>query len=386
MGHVGFGTHSNALFCPDRDWVSKYVSSKSLCFQWILILAEEHLERLGVPSNQTKTIERKARAYGSLNSILRNGSTNRDEGVSGIMYAAIVDVARTSMHLMALDRYINETGGLDAFLDGPLGITHPEHVATVYAFGPCPIASLDDLETIKGRFVHTLRKLHHRARVEQKQKRNMRNRRPWDTQGCQVVDANGVLVPANIDEHFKYYVRAQQDCLSSTCMAQLLNSAPKTNTDYSTQARHLAALLQTLLILNEFDDSYLARAMYLKRLKYVAEMSSAIDPATSQPLLSHGGLLLINSFVRQEVQTHFDRTKILTKGVMISKNLVDFMKIFALLHQETRCMITEWLRNWLCYDEQVEGLNFVHLDERNFNALAAAITDAWSSGTKVRPG
>lgn len=379
MGHVGFGTHSNALFCPDRDWVSQYVSSKSLCFQWILILAEEHLGRLGVLPDQTNTIERKAKAYGSLNSVLRTKAVNRDEGISGIMYAAIVDTARTSMHLMALDRYINETGGFDAFLHGPLGIAHPEHVATVYAFGPCPIPNLMDLKLIKGRFLDTLTKLYRAAKVEQEEKRRIRNRRPWDTLGHQVLDANGVLVPANHDEHFRYYIKAQQDWLSSACVAQLLNTALTIDADYTQQARHLATLMQTLLILNEFDSSYLARAMFLKRLKYVAEMSSAIEPATSRPLLSHGGLLLINSFVRQEVQTYFDRTQVLTKGVSISKTLVDSLKIFPLLDQSARSTIVGWLRNWLCYDDKMEDSEFAHPDEATLSTLSDGITETWCS-------
>lgn len=381
MGHVGFGTHSNSLFCPDRDWVSQYVSSKSLCYQWILILAEEHLGRLGVLPDQRKTIERKARAYGSLNSVLRSRSVNRDEGISGIMYAAVVDVARTSMHLMALDRLINDTGGFEAFLEGPLGIAHPEHVATVYAFGRCPIPNFRDLEVIKGRFLESLRKLYEGVKLEQEEKRRIRNRRPWDTLSRQVVDANGILVPANHDEHFRYYIKAQQDCLASNCIAQLLNTALDIKADYASQARHFAALVQTLLILSQFDDLYLARAMFLKRLKYVAEMSSAIDPVTSRPLLSHGGLLLINSFVRQEVQTYFDRTKALAKGVAISKTVVDFLKIFALLQEQARWTILSWLRNWLCYNDQIEDVEFLHLQESDLNALSAEITDTWVSGT-----
>lgn len=383
MGHIGFGTHSNALFCPDRDWVSQYVSSKSLCFQWILILAEEHLGRLGVLPDQMNTIERKGKAYGSLNSVLRTRSVNRDEGISGIMYAAIVDTARTSMHLVALDRYINETGGFEAFLEGPLGIAHPEHVATVYAFGPCPIPCFQDLETIKGRFLDTLRRLHQAAKLEQEEKRRIRNRRPWDTLGHQMLDANGILLPASHDEHFRYYIKAQQDCLSSTCIAQLLSTALTINTDYTPQARHFAALVQVLLILDEFEDSYLARAMFLKRLKYVAEMSSAIDPATSQPLLSHGGLLLINAFVRQEVQTHFDRTKALSKGVTISKTLVDSLKIFALLQQQTRLKVVGWFRNWLCYNGQLEDAECSILNDIELDNLSAEITSAWCSGSRV---
>lgn len=385
MGHIGFGTHTNSLFCPDRDWVSQYVSSKSLCYQWILILAEEHLGRIGATPDQTNTIERKAKAYGSMNAVLRSRVVDRDEGISGIMYAAIVDTARTSMHLMALDRLINETGGFDAFLDGPLGIAHPEHVATVYAFGRCPIPSLDDFEKIKTRCLDTLRDLHRSARQEQEEKRRIRNRRPWDTPSRQIVDANGVLVPANHEEHFRYYIKTQQDCFASTCIAQLLNSALDVRRDYASQARHLAALVQILLILREFDESYLARAMFLKRLKYVAEMSSAEDPLTSQPLLSHGGILLLNSFVRQEVQTYFDRTKVLAKGVAISKTVVDFLKIFGLLQQQWRVMIVSWLRNWLCYDDQLEDVEFSHLEETDLNNISMAITNAWFSGMSYGP-
>lgn len=382
MGHVGFGTRSNALFCPDRDWVSQYVSSKTLCFQWILILAEEHLGRLGVLSDQTNTIQRKAKAYGSMNTVLKSGIANRDDGISGIMYAAIVDTARTSMHLMALDRYINDTGGFEAFLDGPLGIAHPEHIATVYAFGPCPIPNLTDLETIRNRFLNILRQLYQTARFEQEDKRRIRNRRPWDTVGHQVLDANGTLVSANRDEHFRYYIKAQQDCLSSTCIAQLLNTTLVVDSDYTSQARHFAALVQTLLILNEFDDLYLARAMFLKRLRHVAEMSSATDPATLQPLLTRGGLLLINSYVRQEVQDYFDRTKTLAKGVSISKTLVDFLKIFPLLSQSARSLVVGWLRNWLCSNDQIEDVEVSNLHEADLHALSALITKNWYTGNK----
>lgn len=383
MGHIGFGTHSNSLFCPDRDWVSQYVSSKSLCFQWILILAEEHLARLGVVADENNTIEHKAKAYGSMNSVLRSQAVDRDEGISGIMFAAIVDNARTSMHLMALDRLIYETGGFDAFLQGPPGIAHPEHVATVYAFDRCPISNFNDLEMIKARFLTTLRKLYEQAKQEQEEKRRIRNRRPWDTLGRQVLDDNGVLVPANHDEHFRYYIKAQQDCFSSDHIAQLLDTALDTSGDYSSQARHLAALLQTLSILGEFDGSYLARAMFLKRLKYVAEMSSEIDKSTSRPLLSHGGLLLINSFVRQEVQTYFDRTKTLAKGVLVSKILVDFLKIFGLLQSQARSMMVSWLRNWLCYNDQIEDVEFLHLQETDLRSISAEITNAWFSGTNT---
>lgn len=361
--------------------MSQYVSSKSLCFQWVLILAEEHLGRLGVMADQTNAIERKAKAYGSMNLVLRSKAVNRDEGISGIMYAAIVDSARTSMHLMALDRLINETGGFDAFLEGPLGIAHPEHVATVYAFGRCPIQNFDDLETIKTNFLTTLRDLYEGAKQEQEEKRRIRNRRPWDTLGHQVLDGNGVLVPANHDEHFRYYIKAQQDCISSNHIAQLLNTAFNPNADYASQSRHLGSLIQTLLILREFEELYLARAMFLKRLKYVAEMSSATDRTTSRPLLSHAGLLLINSFVRQEVQTYFDRTKTLAKGVMISKVVVDSLKIFGLLQPRARSLIVSWLRNWLCYNDQNEDVEFLHLQEADLRAISIEISDAWFSGT-----
>jgi len=377
MGHIGFGTHQNSLFCPDRDWVSTYVSTKSLCFQWVLILAEEHLGRLGVLPDQTKTIERKAKAYGTLNSILKSRAVDRDEGISGIMYAAIVDTAQTSLHLEALDRLINDTGGFDAFLDGPLGIAHPEHVATAYAFGSCPIRSLEDLETIKGRFLDVLRSLHKSARQEQEEKRRIRNRRPWDTLSRQVIDGNGNLVPANHDEHFRYYIKAQQDCLSSECIAQLLNATLDPELDYQSQARHLAALVQTLMILHEFEHNYLARAMFLKRLKYVAEMSTARDPSTNSARLSHAGLLLINSFVRQEVQSYIDRTRALAKGVKISKVVVDYLKICALLRQPTRSLIVSWLRDWLCYNDQFDDAESIGLQERDLAAISTEITDAW---------
>lgn len=331
--------------------------------------------------DQTDAIERKAKAYGSMNLVLRSKAVNRDEGISGIMYAAIVDTARTSMHLTALDRLINETGGFDAFLEGPLGIAHPEHVATVYAFGSCPIPSFNDLETIKTNFLTTLRDLYERVKQEQEEKRRIRNRRPWDTLGHQVVDGNGVLVPADHDEHFRYYIKAQQDCLSSDHIAQLLNTALNSNADYASQARHLAALVQTLLILREFDESYLARAMFLKRLKYVAEMSSATDPSSSRPLLSHAGLLLINSFVRQEVQTYFDRTKTLAKGVLISKIVVDSLKIFGLLQPQGRSLIISWLRSWLCYNDQIEDVEFLHPQEADLRAISAGISNAWLSST-----
>lgn len=377
MGHIGFGTHSNSLFCPDRDWVSTYVSTKSLCFQWILIHAEEYLGRIGVLPDQTKTIERKAKAYGTLNSILKSRAGDRDEGISGIMYAAIVDTARTSLHLQALDRLIKETGGFEAFLEGPLGIAHPEHVATAYAFGRCPISTLQDLEAIKGRFLDILRTFHDGARQEQEEKRRIRNRRPWDTLSRQVVDGNGNLVPANHDEHFRYYIKAQQDCLTSECIAPLLNATLDPRLDYSSQARHLAALVQTLMIMREFEHNYLARAMFLKRLKYVAEMSTARDPSTNSARLSHAGLLLINSFVRQEVQNYFDRTRALAKGVKISMVVVDYLKIFPLLHQPTRSLIVSWLKDWLCYNDRFEDAEFVHLQEKDLTVIIAEITDAW---------
>lgn len=377
MGHIGFGTHNNSLFCPDRDWVSSYVSSKSLCFQWILILAEEHLGRLGVLPDQTKTLERKARAYGQLNSILKTQSIGRDESISGIMYAAIVDTARTNLHLMALDRFINQTGGFEGFLDGPLGIAHPEHIATVYAFGQCPITDLDELETIRSRFLDTLRELHASAKQEQEEKKRIRNRRPWDTLSRQIIDANGTLVPSNHDEHFRYYIKAEQDCFTSDCLAPLLNSILNVQADYASQARHIATLVQISLILQEFEDNYLARAMFLKRLKYVAEMSTAREPITGMARLSHAGLLLINSFVRQEVQTYFDRTKLLSKGVRISRLVVDFLKIFPLMQVPMRSTLVSWLRDWLCCNDRFDEVDFAHIQERDLTILSTEIMSSW---------
>lgn len=120
--------------------------------------------------------------------------------------------------------------------------------------------------------------------------------------------------------------------------------------------------------------------MFLKRLKYVAEMSSATDPSTSRPLLSHAGLLLINSFVRQEVQTYFDRTKTLAKGVLISKNVVDSLKTFGLLDPQARSLIVSWLRNWLCYDDQIEDAEFLHLQETDLRTISVGISNAWFPG------
>lgn len=377
MGHVGFGTHSNALFCPDRDWVSTYVSTKPLCFQWILIHAEEHLTRIGVLPDQTQTIERKAKVFGSLNSILRSRLVDRDEGISGIMWAAIIDHTRTSMHLQALDRLINNTGGFEAFLDGPLGIVHPEHVATAYAFGPCPTFSLQNLDVTKGRFLDVLRTFHNCAKEEQEEKRRIRNRRPWDTLSRQAIDGNGNLVPAHHDEHFRYYIRAKQDCLNGECVAPLLNATLNPQLDYASQARHFAALVQTLMVLGEFERNYLARAMFLKRLKYVAEMSTGRDPGTNSARLSHAGLLLINSYVRQEVQTYFDRTRVLAKGVKVSKIVVDFLKIFTLLQPPTRCLVVSWLRDWLCDNDRFEDEGLLPLREEDLSAVSAEITKTW---------
>lgn len=357
--------------------MSSYVSSKSLCFQWVLILAEEHLGRLGVLPDQTKTLERKARAYGQLNSILKSQSVGRDESISGIMYAAIVDTARTNLHLMALDRFINQTGGFEGFLDGPLGIAHPEHIATVYAFGQCPITDLDELETIRGRFLEMLRELHASAKHEQEEKKRIRNRRPWDTLSRQVIDANGTLVPSNHDEHFRYYVKAQQDCLTSSCLAPLLNSILNLQADYASQARHVATLVQISSILQEFESNYLARAMFLKRLKYVAEMSTARDPISRMARLSHAGLLLINSFVRQEVQTYFDRTKVLSKGVKISRIVVDFLKIFPLVQVPMRSTLVSWLRDCLCCNDRFDEVDFAHIHDRDLAILSTEIMDTW---------
>lgn len=377
MGHIGFGTHNNSLFCPDRDWVSNYVSSKSLCFQWVLILAEEHLGRLGVLPDQTNTLGRKAKAYGQLNAILKSQAIGRDEGISGIMYAAIVDTARTNMHLMALDRFIKQTGGFEAFLDGPLGIAHPEHIATVYAFGQCPITDLQEVEIIRDRILDVLRELHAQAKQEQEEKKRIRNRRPWDALSRQVVDANGTLVPSNHDEHFRYYIKAQQDCFTSDCLASLLNSILDIQADYASQARHIATLVQTSLILQEFETNYLARAMFLKRLKYVAEMSTARDPITGTARLSHAGLLLINSYVRQEVQTYFDRTKLLSKAVKISRVVVDFLKIFPLLKMQTRSYVVSCLRDWLCSNDQFQDVNFAHLQDSDLTMLSEEIINGW---------
>ena len=348
-----------------------------MCFQWVLILAEEHLGRLGVLPDQTKTLERKAKAYGDLTTILKSRAVDRDEGISGIMYAAIVDTACTSIHLSALDRYINDSGGFEAFLDGPLGVAHPEHVATVYAFGKCPVANRTDLEAIKARFLFVLHMLYDKAQIEQEEKRRIRNRRPWDTLSRQILDNNGVLVPATHDEHFRYYIKAQQDCFTSDCIATLLNSTLDLQSDWIAQARHMATLVQTSLISQEFGDNYLARAMYLKRLKYVAEMSTARNPTTGTPFLSHGGLLLINSYVRQEVQSYFDRTKLLIKGVRISKAVVDALKVFGLLSQSTRSLIVSWLRDWLCYNERFEGSNSAQLKESDLDAIGVEITQTW---------
>lgn len=384
MGHIGFGTHNNSLFCPDRDWVSSYVSSKSLCFQWVLILAEEQLGRMGVFHDQTQTIERKAKAYGHLNSILKSRTVNRDEGISGIMYAAIVDFSQTSMHLMALDRFINDTGGFEGFLDGPLGNSHPEHVATAYAFGKCPIPNMDDLRTTTDLFLSCLRTLYAQARQEQNEKRRIRNRRPWDTLSRQVVDENGVLVPADHDEHFRYYVKAQDDCFNSDCLAPLLNSVLDPRLDFSSQARHIATLIQTSLILREFENNYLAKAMFLKRLKHVTELSTARDPVTGSACLSHAGLLLINSYVRQEVQTYVDRTKDLVKAVKISKNVVAALKVVGLLSQQTLSMIASWLRDWLVHNDSFGDSDFAPLYEHDYQAISDEITQTWLANVHVK--
>lgn len=377
MGHIGFGTHNNSLFCPDRDWVSSYVSSKSLCFQWVLILAEEQLGRMGVLHDQTQTIDRKGKAYSQLNSILASKSVNRDEGISGIMYAAIVDVAQTSMHLGALDRFINKSGGFDGFLEGPLGNAHPEHVATVYAFGKCPVASIEDLKDCTNMFLNALRSLYGQARQEQGEKRRIRNRRPWDTLSRQVVDENGSLVPANHDEHLRYYTKTQEDCFNSDCLAPLLNSTLRIDLDFSSQVRHLATLIQMSMILKEFENNYLARAMFLKRLKHVAELSTARDPQTGFAYLSHAGLLLINAYVRQEVQTYIDRTKDLVKAVKISKVVVAALKVFGLLSVSTRSLIASWLRDWLVNNDSFDNADFAPLHEHHLLAISQEITEAW---------
>lgn len=365
--------------------MSKYVSTKSLCLQWVLILAEEFLGMMGGLSNRTEMIERRAKTYGALSSILKSKVVDRDEGISGIMYAAIVDTARTSMHLEALDRFINDTGGFEAFLNGPLGIAHPEHVATAYAFGKCPVANINDLEPLIFRFGKTLHELNESAKHEEQEKRRIQNRRPWDALSRQVVDGNGSLVPSNHDEHLRYFIKAQQDCFLSDCVGHPVNAVLDTSADYSTQARHFAVLAQLLLILKEFDYSYLAKAMFLKRLKYVAEMSSARDPRTGQACLTNAGLLLINSFVRQEVQTHFDRTKTLAKGVKISAAVVDFLKVFPLLQIQTRVMVASWLREWLCPDDRFEGMQFQVLQEKDLAAISAEIKTAWFRGANGAP-
>ena len=377
MGHIGFGTHVNSLFCPDRDWVSSYVSSKSLCFQWVLILAEEGLARMGALPNQTQTIERKAKAYGQLGAILKSKTIDRDEGISGILFAAIVDWSQTSMHLQALDRFISDSGGLDAYLDGPLRISHPEHVATVYAFGKCPIASLEDLHTVSSSFLASLRGLCDRAKQEQSEKRRIRNRRPWDVLSRQVIDENGTLVPTNYDEHFRYYIKAQNDCFNADCLAPLLNSTLNIDTDFTTQARHFAVLVQISCIINEFDNNYLAKAMFLKRLKYVAECSTARDPVTGHAQLTHGGLLLLNAYVRQEVQTYVDRTLALAKAVKISKVVVNGLKTFGLMSLRTRSMVVSWLRDWLVSNDNFDDEDITHLQDHHLNMISEEVTKAW---------
>ncbi|KAK5086527.1 hypothetical protein LTR05_003695 [Lithohypha guttulata] len=359
-----------------RDWVSIYVQKKSLCFQWLLILAEEFLGMIGGQQDQTKTIERKAKAYRDLNSALKSRVVNRDEGISGIMYAAIVDTTSTSVHLGALDRLINDTGGFEAFLDGPLGIAHPEHVATVYAFGRCPIANATDLENTKAGFLGALKFLHNNSKQELEEKRRIRNRRPWDTLSRQVIDGNGVLVASNQDEHMRYYIKAQQDCFASDSLSSLLNTTLNADGDFTSQARHLACLLQTSLILHEFETDYLVKATFLKRLQYVCQMSTARDH-TGKPLLSHAGLLLINSFVRQEVQGYIDRAKVLTKAVKISKAVVDCLKTFGLLQQTTRSMLVSWLRGWLINNDRFANLDFVDLQEADLTVIGEEITDSW---------
>ena len=332
---------------------------------------------MGVLSDQTQTLARKAKAYRSLNSILKSNSVDRDERLSGIMFAAIVDTAQSNMHLMALDRLIEETGGFDAFLDGPLGATHPEHIATAYAFGACPITTIESLELVKGRFLDTLRAFYHDAKIEQQEKLRIRNRRPWDALGRQVVDTNGILVPTSYDEHLRYYVKAQEDSFGSESLANLLNTTLDTRAIYPNQARHVAALLQTMMIMHLFNKNYLARAMYLKRLKYVADLSTGRDPLTGQAQLSHAGLLLISAYVRQEVQTYVDRTKALAMGVMVSKAVVDCLKIVPLLKPSSRVQIVSWLRDWLCYNDQFENPSFAHLTDQDLMALSKEISSNW---------
>lgn len=380
MGHIGFGTHRNSLFCPDRDWVSIYVQKKSLCFQWLLILAEQFYGMItGVPE-ETRIAERKAKAYRDLTAALAARSVDRDEGISGIQFAAIVDTNATSVHLAAMDKLINDTGGFEAFLDRPLGTVHPEHVATVYAFGRCPIKTQADMERIKAHFLGILKFLYDSAHHELEAKRRIRNRRPWDALSRQVIDSNGMLVPSNQDEHLRYYVKAQQDAFTCDVLAPLLNATLDAQGDFTSQARHMACLMQTALILYEFEDDYLVKAMFLKRLKFVCEQSTAIDPVTRTPCLTHGGLLLINSFVRQEVQTYFDRSKVLLKAVKISKAVVDALKIFGILQQTTRTMLVSWLRGWLVNSDQFAEADFVPLLDSDILTFDIEITDSWLRG------
>lgn len=377
MGHIGFGTHRNSLFCPDRDWVSIYVQKKSMCFQWLLILAEQFYGMItGVPE-ETRIAERKAKAYKDLTVALAAQSVDRDEGISGIQFAAIIDTNATSVHLAAMDKLIHDTGGFDAFLNSPLGTVHPEHIATVYAFGKCPIKVQADMEKTKSHFLGTLRFLYDNAHRELEEKRRIRNRRPWDAISRQVVDSNGMLVPSNADEHLRYYVKAQEDAFTCDVLAPLLNTALDAQGDFTSQARHMACLMQTALILHEFEDNYLVKAMFLKRLKFVCEQSSAIHPITHKPCLTHGGLLLINSYVRQEVQTYFDRSMVLLKAVKISKAVVDALKTFGLLQQSTRVMLVSWLRGWLVNSDQFGEADFVPLTEADMMNLDVEITNVW---------
>lgn len=377
MGHIGFGTHVNALFCPDRDWVSSYVSSQSMCLQWILIHAESHLRRIGVESDPLDTVERKTSVYGQLGKTLQAQQVDHDEGISGIMFAAILDMPNTNIHLKALDRQIKSMGGFEGFLHRPLGLVSPEHIATVYAFGQCPILSMEELDTTTRRFLTVIRLLSSVARHEQEEVKRLRNRRPWDNLCRQIVDGNGILIPASGDEHFKYYLSARQDCLGCETMTAIVNVPLDTQDWYGNQARHLAVLIQLHLILYEFKDSYLAKAMFLKRLKQVAESSTARDVQTGATKLTAAGLLLIDSYVRQEIQSYVDRTKVLSRGIRISSALVDALKINPLLSDTSRARLVAWLREWLYQNDRVEGQYFTDADEDSLSMLSAEINQSW---------
>lgn len=377
MGHIGFGTHVNALFCPDRDWVSSYVSSQSMCLQWILIHAESHLRRIGVESDPLDTVARKTSVYGQLGKTLQARQVDHDEGISGIMFAAILDMPNTNMHLQALDRQIKAMGGFEGFLHRPSGLVSPEHIATVYAFGQCPILSIAELDSTTRRFMTVLRLLSSVARHEQVEIKRLRNRRPWDNLCRQIVDANGTLVPATGDEHFKYYLSARQDCLECETMTAIINIPLDTADWYANQARHLAVLIQLHLILYEFKDSYLAKAMFLKRLKHVAECSTARDARTGATQLTAAGLLLINSYVRQEIQSHVDGTKMMSRGIRISSALVDALKINPLLSDTSRARVVGWLREWMCHNDRIEGQYLTDVDGNALSTLSAEISQSW---------